>query len=95
MKILLQAPDIKIQTGLNDFIQDKLDKLERFTGEVLEARVVLKTDKSDNRENKIVEVRLVVRGHDLFASRHSKSFEEATTEAVEALRKQIESRKDK
>lgn len=95
MKILIQAPDIKLQQELSDFIEEKVNKLERFTDDILESRVLLKVDKSDNRENKICEIRLVVRGHDLFASRQSKSFEEAAIEAVEALRKQIESRKDK
>lgn len=93
MKILIQAPDLKPQQELIDFINEKINKLERFTDEVLESRVLLKVDKSDNRENKICEIRLVVKGHDLFASRQSKSFEEATIEAVEALRNQIESRK--
>jgi len=94
MKILIQAPDIKIQAELNDFITEKVSKLERFTDGILESRVLLKVDKSDSRENKICEIKLVVRGHDLFASRQNKSFEEATIEAVEALRKQIESRKE-
>jgi putative sigma-54 modulation protein len=93
MKILIQAPDLKPQQELIDFINEKINKLERFTDEVLESRVLLKVDKSDSRENKICEIRLVVKGHDLFATRQSKSFEEATTDAVEALRKQIESRK--
>ncbi|HEY3405496.1 MAG TPA: ribosome-associated translation inhibitor RaiA [Ohtaekwangia sp.] len=93
MKILIQAPDIKPQPELVDFVNEKVSKLERFSDEILESRVLLKMDKSDSRENKICEIKLVVRGHDLFASRQSKSFEEATAEAVEALRKQIESRK--
>lgn len=93
MKILIQALDLKPQQELIDFINEKINKLERFTDEVLESRVLLKVDKSDSRENKICEIRLVVKGHDLFATRQSKSFEEATIEAVEALRNQIESRK--
>lgn len=95
MKILIQAPDIKLLPELETFIQEKLDKLDKFSDEIIEGRVILKTDKSDVRENKICEIRLVVPGNDLFASRQSKSFEESAAEAIEALKKQIETRKNK
>lgn len=95
MKIQLQATDFKPQDELVDFVNEKLGKLDRYADNILEARVTLKLDKSDVRENKVCEVKLAVPGNDLFASRHGKSFEEATADVVEALRKQIEARKEK
>lgn len=95
MKIQFQATDFKPQDELVDFVNEKLGKLDRYADNILEARVTLKLDKSDTRDNKICEVKLAVPGNDLFASRNSKSFEEATADVVEALRKQIEARKEK
>jgi putative sigma-54 modulation protein len=90
MKIIIQTPDFKAQPELTDFVNEKMEKLTQFTDRILEGRVLLKLDKSETRENKISEIRLVIAGNDLFASKQGKSFEEATIKAVEALRSQIE-----
>jgi putative sigma-54 modulation protein len=47
------------------------------------------------KENKVTEIKLLVPGKDLFAKRQCKSFEEATDDAVEALRRQIRKQRDK
>jgi putative sigma-54 modulation protein len=90
MKIIIQTPDFKAQPELTDFVNEKVEKLTQFTDRILEGRVLLKLDKSETKENKISEIRLVIAGNDLFASKQGKSFEEATIKAVEALRSQIE-----
>ncbi|HYG20785.1 MAG TPA: HPF/RaiA family ribosome-associated protein [Ohtaekwangia sp.] len=95
MKILVQSPDFKAQPELIDFVNEKLQKLELFTDRIIEARVLLKLDKSDSRENKVSEVKLVIPGNDLFASKQAKTFEEATVKTVDALKKQIEEWKKK
>lgn len=95
MKILIQAPDFKAQPELIEFVNDKIQKLELFSDRIIEARVLLKLDKSDNRENKVSEIKLVIPGNDLFASKQAKTFEEATVKTVDALKKQIEEWKKK
>ena len=90
MKIIIQTPDFKAQPALTDFVNEKVEKLSQFTDRILESRVLLKLDKSETKENKISEIRLVIAGNDLFAAKQGKSFEEATSKAVEALRSQIE-----
>ena len=49
----------------------------------------------ENRENKVVEIRLAVPGNDLFAKRQGKTFEEAAANTIEALRVQAERTKEK
>ena len=41
-------------------------------------------------ENKIADIRLVLRGDDLFASKQSKTFEESIDTSIDALKKQLE-----
>jgi putative sigma-54 modulation protein len=57
--------------------------------------VILKLENTESRENKMVEIRLIVRGYDLFAKKQAKSFEEATDQAMEALKKQLIRHKEK
>jgi ribosomal subunit interface protein len=95
MKTIIQSPDFKAQQDLIDFVNEKVEKLTLFSDRIIESRVLLKLDKSDTKENKISEIKLVIPGNDLFASKQAKSFEEATTKAVDALRRQIEEWKTK
>jgi putative sigma-54 modulation protein len=52
-------------------------------------------DKSDSRDNKISEIKLLIPGNDLFATKQSTSFEEATTKTIDALKHQVLSWKEK
>ncbi len=89
MKVIIQTPGFKADEKLLDFITRKLEKLEQLNDGILEGDVCLKLDKSDTRENKICEIKLAVPGKDLFAAKQSQSFEEATTKAITALKRQV------
>mgnify|MGYP003382021373 FL=1 len=96
MNITVQSIRFDADTKLVDFIREKLLKLSQFTDEIHAAEVFLRLEHDgDNRENKVVEVKLAVPGTDLFAKRQDKTFEEATIAAVEALRSQVERAKAK
>ncbi len=89
MKINIQTPGFKADQKLLDFVTDKLQKLDQLNDNILEGNVTLKLDKSDTQENKICEIKLAIRGNDLFAARQSHSFEEATNKVFAALKRQI------
>ncbi len=94
MKITIQTPDFKAQKKLMDYVTTNVMKLSVFGDRVLEARVLLKLDKSDTKENKICELKLVIPGGDLFAQKQNGTFEEALSKCVEALKHQIGRWKD-
>ncbi len=94
MKIIIQTPDFRADQKLLDFVKEKVEKLEKFSDDILDANVTLRLDRSDTRENKVCEIRLGIPGNDLYASRQCKTFEEAASRTTDALRSQIESRKD-
>lgn len=76
---------------LVEFIKEKLNKLTQFHDSILSGDVTLKVGSDGERpENKVVEIRLMVPGNDLFAKRQASSFEEAAVNTVEALRSQVE-----
>jgi putative sigma-54 modulation protein len=80
---------------LIDFINEKVGKLELFHDHIIASEIYLKVDKSQDKENKNVEIKLLVPGKTLIAKKQCKSFEEAADEAVDALRKQLAKSKDK
>ena len=95
MKVMINSVHFKADQKLEEFITQKLDKLCSKYSEVINAEVALKLDNTDTPENKIADIRLVLRGDDLFASKQSKSFEESTDVAIDALKKQLEKYKGK
>ncbi|MGE4347868.1 MAG: HPF/RaiA family ribosome-associated protein, partial [Flavobacteriaceae bacterium] len=85
MKVNLNAVGFSVDKKLIDFIQVKLDKLEKFYDKVVDADVYLKLEKTSEKENKIVEIRVNIPGNDLAVSKQAKSFEEAVDNSCDAL----------
>jgi putative sigma-54 modulation protein len=95
MKVNINSVHFKTDRKLTDFINDKVGKLSSMYDGVISSDVTLKMENSEAPENKIAEIRLIIRGHDLYAKKQCKTFEEATDIAVEALRRQLKKRKAK
>ncbi len=95
MNVKINSVHFKADKKLTDFINDKVGKLSGMYDGVIGSDVTLKVENSDSPDNKIAEIRLIIRGNDLFAKKHSSTFEEATDVAVEALRRQLTRHKSK
>lgn len=95
MKVMINSVHFKADSKLEDFITQKVEKLCSKYSEVISAEVTLKLDNTDTPENKIADIRLVLRGDDLYASKQSKSFEESIDACIDALKKQLEKYKGK
>ncbi len=79
------SPTRKLET----FVEGKIRKLSLYYDEIIEAEVYLKLEKAQNLENKVTEIRLEIPGSELFAKKQSKSFEESTDNAIDAIKRQI------
>jgi putative sigma-54 modulation protein len=95
MKVTINAVHFKTDQKLEDFIQEKVSKLSSVYEGVISSEVTLKIDKNDKIGNKITEIKLLIPGSDLYAKKQSKTFEEATDTAVNALKKQLTRHKEK
>jgi putative sigma-54 modulation protein len=95
MKVNVHAVNFTVDRKLVDFIQERMDKLDKFYDRVVTADVYLKVDNTSEKENKIVEVKLLVPGDDFLVEKKCKSFEEATDQAGEALERLLLKRKEK
>lgn len=95
MNVQIQSIHFDADKKLLEFVNEKLDKLTLFYDSIIGTEVFLKLENASNAENKIVEIKLNIPGNDLFVKKQSKTFEEATDIAVEALRQQITRHKEK
>jgi putative sigma-54 modulation protein len=95
MNIQIHSVRFDADKKLIDFVQQKLEKLTQFSEDIVNAEVYLRLDKDQDRENKISEIKLDVSGKPLFAKKQSKTFEEATDGAIDAIKKQITKHKQK
>ncbi len=95
MQVQVHSIHFDADQKLVDFINEKVAKLSTFHDHIISSEVFLRLEKSDVNENKIAEIKLAVPGKDLFAKRQCRTFEEATDDAVEALRRQIKKQREK
>ena len=95
MDVQVQSIRFVADKKLISFVKQKLSKLNLFFDQIVDAEVYLKIDRANTNENKIVEIKLNIPGKDLFAKKQGKSFEEATDESTEALRRQLKRHKGK
>lgn len=89
MKLKVQSIHFDADRKLLSFVEEKIEKLTHFYEDIIDGEVFLRLDKNSEKENKIAEIKLNTPGKTMFASEQSKSFEEATDSAVDALKKQI------
>ncbi|MDO5017331.1 MAG: ribosome-associated translation inhibitor RaiA [Porphyromonas sp.] len=95
MKTKVQAVNFEISEKLQEFVEKRVGKLERFYADILDAVVALTVEKREQANNKKARITLSVKGSDLFSEKQADSFEEAVVEACEALERQLEKYKEK
>ncbi len=89
MEIKINAVGFSASSQLEDFIQKKISKLDKYHDGIIGSEVTLKLEKDDNLENKVVEVLLNVKGQEVFAKKIAKKFEEAVDELYDVVKRQL------
>ncbi len=95
MELQIQSIHFDADQKLVDFIEKKLGKLDVFYDRIEGATVYLKLDKDENKENKVVEVKLLIPGQDIFVKQKSKTFEAAVDDILDVLKVQLKKVKEK
>ncbi len=96
MKLQFQSVHFTADQKLKDFIEQKANKLETFYDRIIDGEVFLRLDKNEHRyDNKLIEIKLNIPGTTLFSKEYATSFEAATDQAVESLRRQLKKYKEK
>lgn len=95
MEIKINSVGFSASSQLEEFIQKKISKLDKYHEGIINAEVALKLEKDDNLENKVAEVTVAVKGQDVFAKKNAKKFEEAIDELYDVLKRQLVKIKEK
>ncbi len=93
MIIKVQLIDEKITPVFRQRIRRWVQNLETYHDRILEANVILKKDNKSKDKGSHCEIRLVIRGNDLFGKSSAENFAVATENVVESLRKQLRKKK--
>jgi putative sigma-54 modulation protein len=95
MKVTINSVHFKADSKLEEFINNKIEKLCGKMDDVQGVEVNLKLENTDMPENKIADIRIMLKGNDLYSSKQCKTFEEATDKAIDALKNQVEKHKNR
>lgn len=95
MKVNVQAVNFTVDRKLVDFVQERMDKLEKYYDKIVSAEVFLKVEKTSEKENKFVEIKINVPGDDFLVKKQCKTFEEAVELSAESLERLLVKRKEK
>ena len=94
MEVKIQSVKFDASKQLIEFVEKKMSRLEKFEGNSTGVDVTLKLDKDDEKGNKLALVTLHVPGGDLVSEQRARTFEEAVDLALDAVKRQIEKRRD-
>lgn len=96
MKLQFHSVHFNADPKLTEFIEQRTNKLETFYDRITDGEVFLRLEKNEHRyDNKVVEIKLNIPGTTLFTKEHATSFEAATDQAIESLRRQLKKYKEK
>ena len=94
MEVKIQSVKFDASKQLLEFVEKKMSRLERFESNSTGVDVILKLDKDSEKGNKLALVTLHVPGGDIVSEQRARTFEEAVDLALDALKRQIEKRKE-
>lgn len=95
MKIQVQAVNFNVDKNLIQLIDGKINGLLKFYDNIIDARVYLKVQKTSQKDNKELEIRLGIPGNDCIMKKTSHTFEDALLQAVASLKKSVIKQKEK
>jgi putative sigma-54 modulation protein len=95
MKISIQGVGVSPRQELQDMINEKLTKLDRLSDRITEAKVILRIEKAETHDNKIMEIKLGLPGNDIFVKKQGDSFEELVQKTSDVLTRELKEWKEK
>jgi putative sigma-54 modulation protein len=96
VEITIQSIHFTADAKLVEYITNKVSKLSVYSNKILSAQVYLKLENGDAPvKDKVVEIKLKLPSHTLFAEDTSKKYEDSIDIVVEHLRKQLLKYKEK
>ena len=87
MQTIVKSVHFKAGDQLEAFAIEKLERLEKLSDRIIRANVTLSLEPDSESSNKSCEILLSIPGTDPYLKKKAPTFEEAITDAVDALEK--------
>lgn len=94
MNTIINAAKFSASAELEQFIREKIAKLDRLVDNATRCEVTLKIERPESAFNKVAEISLTLPRQTLFNSKRADTFEKAVSECVDTTRVQIEKYKE-
>ena len=95
MKVNVHAVNFSVDRKLIGFVQERLDKLEKYYDKVVHSDVFFKVDNTSAKVNKIAEIKINVPGNEFIVKKQCKTFEEAVELCADSMERLLVKRKQK
>ncbi len=95
MEVSVKTIKFDATDKLQEFIQKKVKKLEKFCNDIRKVEVSLKVVKPATALNKEASIKVLLPGEEMFVEKTCDTFEEAIDQGMPALEKQLARYKEK
>ncbi|OYQ48452.1 ribosomal subunit interface protein [Flavobacterium cyanobacteriorum] len=95
MKVNVHAVNFTVDRKLVGYVQQRLDKLDKYYDRVVCSDVFFKVDNTGDKANKIAELKINVPGDEFIVKKQCKTFEEAVVLAADSMERLLMKRKQK
>lgn len=95
MKVNVHAVNFTVDRKLVGYVQERLNKLEKYYDKVVYSDVFFKLDNNNEKANKIAEIKINVPGDEFIVKKQCKSFEEAVELCADSMERLLMKRKQK
>ena len=93
MKVNVHAVNFTVDRKLVGYVQERLNKLEKYYDKVVYSDVFFKLDNNNAKENKIAEIKINVPGDEFIVKKQCKTFEEAVELCADSMERLLMKRK--
>ena len=94
MNIKIHSIKFDASESLLEFVQKKMDKMDKFFDRVVDGEVYLRLN-NEGVDNKTVEIKINLPGDQFFAESSARSFEKAMEESAKAIKRKLRKHKEK
>ena len=95
MNINFQSVNYNADSKLIEFAENRIKKISQFYLNIIDVFVYTKVENTNDRINKLVELKIGIPGDDVVVKKVAKTFEEAINLAANSAEKILKRRKNK
>lgn len=94
MELQIHAVGFNADAKLEDYIEKKFSKIEKYHHRIVSVDIYLKLENAGQVKDKIMESRVQIPGHVIYSDSSHKTFEAACDKLVDTIKRQLKKQKE-